>query len=164
MGMFSSVARRYADGNLMLQILIGIVLGAVIGFYTHSEVAALNEFVKAGGTDAIKLANLKSSADTANSIANSIAILGNLFVGALKAVAPVLVFILVTTSIIVKNFGETKGMGKIVTLYLIGTFLAAVVAVVASFIFPTTLHLTAIDTASMSAPPRPSWSIKGSNF
>jgi len=152
MGMFSSVARRYADGNLMLQILIGIVLGAVIGFYTHSEVAALNEFVKAGGTDAIKLANLKSSADTANSIANSIAILGNLFVGALKAVAPVLVFILVTTSIIVKNFGETKGMGKIVTLYLIGTFLAAVVAVVASFIFPTTLHLTAIDTASMSAP------------
>lgn len=152
MSMFANLARRYADGNLMLQIVIGIVLGAIIGFYTHSEVAALNDFIKSGVSDAAKLASLQSSASAANSIANSIAVLGNLFVGALKAVAPVLVFILVATSIIVKNFGETRGMGKIITLYLVGTFSAAVIAVIASFMFPTTLHLKDVEAVSMGAP------------
>ncbi|MGP1484737.1 MAG: serine/threonine transporter SstT [Campylobacter sp.] len=152
MSLFGNVARRYADGNLMLQILIGIILGAVIGFYTHSEVNALNQFINSGVTDSAKLATLQSATDNANSIANSIAVLGNLFVGALKAVAPILVFILISTSIIVKNFGEAKGMGKIVMLYLIGTFLAAVVAVIASFLFPTTLYLKDVEAVTMGAP------------
>ena len=33
--MFKNIARRYADGNLIVQILVGIILGALVGFYTH---------------------------------------------------------------------------------------------------------------------------------
>ena len=88
----------------------------------------------------------------ANSIANGIAILGNLCVGALKAVAPVLVFALVATSIITKEFGHTKGMQKVICLYLVGTFLASVVAVIFSFLFPTEILLKGVEKASMGAP------------
>ncbi len=135
MSAFSKLARRYADGNLIVQILIGIILGAIVGFWGHSQLGAGGE-----------------SANFANSILNTISILGNLFVGALKAVAPILVFVLVATSIITKEFGETKGMGKIVFLYLLATFLAAVVAVCASFMFPVELVLKGVETAQLSAP------------
>lgn len=77
--------------------------------------------------------------------------LGRLFVGALKAVAPVLVFVLVATSIITKDFGESKGMGKVVSLYLIATFLASAAAVCASFLFPVELVLQS-NTEKLSAP------------
>ena len=151
--MFSKLAKRFADGNLIVQILIGIALGAVIGFWTHYQAAPYNELIAKGVSDAAQLAAAKKDlTDVANSVANSIAVLGNLFVGALKAIAPILVFVLVATSIIVKEFGHAKGMQKVVTLYLVGTFLAAVVAVVASFLFPMELVLKGVESASMSAP------------
>ncbi|WP_299026056.1 serine/threonine transporter SstT [uncultured Campylobacter sp.] len=151
--MFSKLAKRFADGNLIVQILIGIALGAVIGFWTHYQSAPYNELIAKGVSDAAQLASAKKDlTDVANSVANSIAVLGNLFVGALKAIAPILVFVLVATSIIVKEFGHAKGMQKVVTLYLVGTFLAAVVAVVASFLFPMELVLKGVESANMSAP------------
>nr|WP_314734850.1 serine/threonine transporter SstT [uncultured Campylobacter sp.] len=151
--MFSKLAKRFADGNLIVQILIGIALGAVIGFWTHYQAAPYNELIAKGVSDAAQLAAAKKDlTDVANSVANSIAVLGNLFVGALKAIAPILVFVLVAASIIVKEFGHTKGMQKVVTLYLVGTFLAAVVAVVASFLFPMELVLKGVESANMSAP------------
>lgn len=151
--MFSKLAKRFADGNLIVQILIGIALGAVIGFWTHYQAAPYNELIAKGVSDAAQLASAKKDlTDVANSVANSIAVLGNLFVGALKAIAPILVFVLVATSIIVKEFGHAKGMQKVVTLYLVGTFLAAVVAVVASFLFPMELVLKGVESANMSAP------------
>ena len=151
--MFSKLAKRFADGNLIVQILIGIALGAVIGFWTHYQAALYNELIAKGVSDAAQLAAAKKDlTDVANSVANSIAVLGNLFVGALKAIAPILVFVLVATSIIVKEFGHAKGMQKVVTLYLVGTFLAAVVAVVASFLFPMELVLKGVESANMSAP------------
>ena len=151
--MFSKLAKRFADGNLIVQILIGIALGAVIGFWTHYQAAPYNELIAKGVSDAAQLAAAKKDlTDVANSVANSIAVLGNLFVGALKAIAPILVFVLVATSIIVKEFGHAKGMQKVVTLYLIGTFLAAVVAVVASFLFTMELVLKGVESANMSAP------------
>ena len=151
--MFSKLAKRFADGNLIVQILIGIALGAVIGFWTHYQSAPYNELIAKGVSDAAQLAAAKKDlTDAANSVANSIAVLGNLFVGALKAIAPILVFVLVATSIIVKEFGHAKGMQKVVTLYLVGTFLAAVVAVVASFLFPMELVLKGVESANMSAP------------
>lgn len=146
------MARKYADGNLIVQILIGIVLGAIIGFWTHYTAAPLNELIKQGVTDVTRLDAVRGAADTANAIAGSIAILGNLFVGALKAIAPILVFILVATSIILKEFGHTRGMQKVVALYLISTFLAAVVAVIASFMFPIELTLKGIESANIAAP------------
>nr|WP_315060116.1 serine/threonine transporter SstT [uncultured Campylobacter sp.] len=151
--MFSKLAKRFADGNLIIQILIGIALGAVIGFWTHYQAAPYNELIAKGVSDAAQLAAAKKDlTDVANSVANSIAVLGNLFVGALKAIAPILVFVLVATSIIVKEFGHAKGMQKVITLYLVGTFLAAVVAVVASFLFPMELVLKGVESANMSAP------------
>lgn len=151
--MFSKLAKRFADGNLIVQILIGIALGAVIGFWTHYQSAPYNELIAKGVSDAAQLdAAKKDLTDVANSVANSIAVLGNLFVGALKAIAPILVFVLVAASIIVKEFGHAKGMQKVVTLYLVGTFLAAVVAVVASFLFPMELVLKGVESANMSAP------------
>ena len=151
--MFSKLAKRFADGNLIVQILIGIALGAVIGFWTHYQAAPYNELIAKGVNDAAQLAAAKKDlTDVANSVANSIAVLGNLFVGALKAIAPILVFVLVAASIIVKEFGHAKGMQKVVTLYLVGTFLAAVVAVVASFLFPMELVLKGVESANMSAP------------
>ena len=151
--MFSKLAKRYADGNLIVQILIGILLGAAIGFWTHSQSADFNKLIAEGVTDTAQLAAAKKGlTDAANSVANSIAVLGDLFVGALKAIAPILVFVLVAASIIVKEFGHAKGMQKVVGLYLVGTFLAAVVAVVASFLFPTELMLKGVQSADMSAP------------
>ena len=151
--MFGKLAKRYADGNLIVQILIGILLGAAIGFWTHSQSADFNKLIADGITDTAQLAAAKKGlTDTANSVANSIAVLGDLFVGALKAIAPILVFVLVAASIIVKEFGHAKGMQKVVGLYLVGTFLAAVVAVVASFLFPTELVLKGVQSADMSAP------------
>ena len=151
--MFSKLAKKFADGNLIVQILIGIALGAVIGFWTHYQSAPYNELIAKGVSDAAQLAAAKKDlTDVANSVANSIAVLGNLFVGALKAIAPILVFVLVAASIIVKEFGHAKGMQKVVTLYLVGTFLAAVVAVVASFLFPMELVLKGVESANMSAP------------
>lgn len=70
-----------------------------------------------------------------------ISIFGDLFVKALKGVAPILVFILVMNAMIQrKDNGETK-MKPIVTLYVFGTFAASLVGVCMSFLFPTTLHL-----------------------
>ena len=67
--------------------------------------------------------------------------LGNLFVGALKAVAPVLVFVLVMSAIAQHQKGNEAYVKPIIVLYIIGTFLAALSAVIASFMFPTNIIL-----------------------
>ena len=41
--MFGKLVKRFADGNLIVQILIGIALGAAIGFWTHYQAAPYNE-------------------------------------------------------------------------------------------------------------------------
>jgi serine/threonine transporter len=108
----NTLIARYASGNLVLQILVGIVFGIMLA--TISPEGA----VSAG-------------------------LLGKLFVGALKAVAPILVFILVAASIANQKRNQQTHMRPIVTLYLIGTLAAAFTAVVLSFMFPTTLTLVA---------------------
>lgn len=71
----------------------------------------------------------------------SVGFIGDVFVSALKAVAPVLVFILVMASITNHQHGQQTHIRPILMLYLIGTFSAALVAVAASFLFPSTLVL-----------------------
>ncbi|WP_041422207.1 serine/threonine transporter SstT [Shewanella sediminis] len=73
--------------------------------------------------------------------AHSVAFLGELFVGALKAIAPILVFILVAASIANQKKNAKTNMRPIVILYLFGTFAAAMTAVLLSFTFPITLVL-----------------------
>jgi len=73
--------------------------------------------------------------------AASVGVLGSLFVGALKAVAPLLVLVLVTASIMNHPIGRKTQLGPILFLYLFGTFSAALIAVIVSFMFPSTLDL-----------------------
>lgn len=79
-----------------------------------------------------------------------LSILGTLFVGALKAIAPVLVFVLVISALTQARSGIGRQFRTVVVLYLLNTFLAAVMAVVFAFLFPVTLRLT--DAADQAAP------------
>jgi serine/threonine transporter len=78
-------------------------------------------------------------------------LLGNLFVQALKAVAPVLVLVLVASAIANRRASHTAQMRPIVAMYLIGTVAAALLAVTMSSLFPTTLALQVTDVDA-SAP------------
>lgn len=69
----------------------------------------------------------------------SAGILGSLFLSALKAAAPVLVFLLIISAITNHKSGQKTSIKSVIILYLLGTFLAALVAVVISFAIPSTL-------------------------
>ena len=77
----------------------------------------------------------------APSIGIALGLLGTLFVGALKAVAPVLVFVLVMAAISQHRSGNEVFVKPVIMMYMFGTFLAALTAVVASKLFPTKLVL-----------------------
>ena len=84
--------------------------------------------------------------------ATVIGLLGELFVGALKAVAPILVFFLVIGALAQHKDGKKNNMGSVIALYLIGTFCSALVAVVASFIFPVTINLGSVAEVDTAIP------------
>ena len=113
--------------GLVTQIAIGLALGILVGVLVRNTAAA-GAVVEIG------------------------AILGSLFVGALKAVAPILVFALVTAAISQHRSGNPTNIRPILVLYLVGTFAAAVVAVGASFLFPSQLLLSGVEAASNEAP------------
>lgn len=79
-------------------------------------------------------------------------LLGTLFVGALKAIAPVLVFVLVISSLAQGNSKLDRRFGLVLALYMISTLLASVVGVVGSFLFPQTIILTEAAEGMASAP------------
>ena len=87
----------------------------------------------------------------APSVGIALGILGTLFVGALKAVAPILVFFLVMAAICQHRSGNKVYVKPVLFLYLIGTFIAALVAVGASFLFPT--ELTLVNATIEQVPP-----------
>ena len=76
--------------------------------------------------------------------AEATGLLGTLFVGALKAVAPILVLTLVMASIANHQHGQKTNIRPILWMYLLGTFSAALTAVLVSFIFPSTLQLLSL--------------------
>ena len=76
--------------------------------------------------------------------------LGTIFVGALRAVAPILVFILVMSSLANSKGGAGGNMKTVIVLYIASTLIASFLATFASFIFPQTMELTA--AASNTAP------------
>ncbi|ONI45196.1 serine/threonine transporter SstT [Candidatus Epulonipiscium fishelsonii] len=86
-----------------------------------------------------------------------ISLLGTLFVGALKAIAPILVFFLVMSALCQAKQGKHTNMKSIVMLYLLGTFIAGAVAVLGSFLFPVELTLTV--GAEGIAPPSGVWQV-----
>ena len=88
----------------------------------------------------------------APSAALAVGLLGTVFVSALKAVAPILVLVLVASSIANHRQGQKTHIRPILVLYLFGTLAAAMVAVAASFMFPVTLQLGVPSTAELSPP------------
>ncbi|WP_137972502.1 serine/threonine transporter SstT [Pseudomonas sp. F(2018)] len=82
---------------------------------------------------------------------DEVGFLGSLFISALKAVAPILVFILVASAIANHKPGQPTHIRPILVLYLIGTLAAAIVAVIASSLWPSTLVLS--NAAAGSTPP-----------
>ena len=83
--------------------------------------------------------------------ATVISIFGTVFVGALKAIAPILVFVLVMSSLSQATDGIGKRFRTVIGLYMLSTLLAAVVAVIASFLFPVTLKLA--ESTTDTVPP-----------
>lgn len=83
--------------------------------------------------------------------AAAVGTIGTVFVSALKAIAPLLVFFIVLSALAQHKEGHETNMKSIVILYLFGTFAAALVGVIASFAYPITLTLT--DTVSEIAAP-----------
>ena len=81
-----------------------------------------------------------------------IGILGQVFVSALKAIAPVLVMLLVASSIAKAHGGLGDRFRTVITLYLVSTFVAAVVAVVGSFLFPVTIRLQGVTEGGNAVP------------
>ncbi len=84
--------------------------------------------------------------------ASVIAILGDIFVGALKAIAPILVFVLVLSALANTKGAVGKRFRTVVILYMASTLLAALVAVAASYLFPVTINLTDVTAATDTAP------------
>lgn len=82
--------------------------------------------------------------------ATVIGILGDVFVGALKAIAPILVFVLIISALANANKGVGKQFRTVIFLYILTTLIASIVAVLSSYIFPITLKLT--DAVTNEAP------------
>lgn len=98
--------------TLVQRIIVGLILGIFVGFLLPM------------------------------SVAESAGIMGNFFIGALKAIAPLLIFILIIAAISNYQKQDSGGtMRNVIVLYISGTFLAALVAVTISFIFPITVPL-----------------------
>lgn len=81
---------------------------------------------------------------------NFVTVFGDIFVGALKAIAPILVFVLVVSSLSSAGTGIGKRFKTVIIFYMLSTFLAAVVAVVGSYIFKVTIPLAS--AAEQTAP------------
>jgi serine/threonine transporter len=113
------LVRMYQRVGLVPLIVIGLILGILVGSLVNPDII--------GGLPM--------------GVASFIAIFGKLFVGALKAIAPLLVFVLVIASISQHQTGTQVNVRPTLVLYMVGTFLSALTAVVASKLFPTTLTL-----------------------
>lgn len=118
----NGIWHKFFNGNLVLQIIIGIILGAIVAVISKD-------------------------------LAVSVGLLGKLFVGALKAIAPILVFVLIATAIATKNASsQPSAMKHIIILYLVGTFSAALIAVIVSFVFPLSIVLPDIGAGDVNPP------------
>ena len=83
--------------------------------------------------------------------ASAIGLLGEIFVDGLKAIAPLLVFALVANALSQQKKGEKSNMKTVIMLYLLGTFAAALVAVLVGFVFPLEIDLA--DAKQSLSPP-----------
>lgn len=117
------IVAKWNSIGLVPRIVIGLIIGALLGLAIPAD----------GGA-----------------VSGIISILGTIFVSALKAVAPVLVFFLVMSAL--ANAKGAGNMGTVIVLYLVSTFVAALVAVVGSFLCPMEIMLSGVESADQAAP------------
>jgi len=117
-----NIIKRWNSTSLILRILVGLVIGAALGFLAPGQ--------------------------------TWIGVFGQLFVGALKAIAPILVFVLVASSLANSKGGNMAKFRTVIVLYLLSTLCAAVVSVFSSFMFPLTIPLAGLDAVDASAAPQ----------
>ena len=113
------------QGNLVKRIAIGLILGLLVALVNPSIQQTLDF-----------------------NLASNVGVLGQVFVKALRAVAPILIFFLVMAALANKKVGSKSNMKEIIVLYLLGTFLAAVIAVIVSMLFPSEVALAVREDAS----------------
>lgn len=113
----TQIIDRLSKQNLIAQIAVGIFIGAILGSILRIY--------------------------PVNSISVVLDLFGTLFVGALKGIAPIIVFSLICESIATKEFTHksSKGLEKLILLYVVGTFAASLCAVLTQYISPLTLVL-----------------------
>ena len=109
--MMTPLYAAYKNVPLVLQIVIGLVIGTLLALFCPEQTSFVKGF-------------------------------GDLFVKALKSVAPLLVLVLVTSAIAAHKKDTPNQLWKLMIIYFISTFLAAVTAVGASFLFPISVNLT----------------------
>lgn len=114
--------RKWDNISLIKRIVVGLIIGAILGV----------------------------TCGTVPGLSDVLTLLGTLFTSALKAIAPILVFFLVISALASAKTGGS--MSTIVVLYIISTFLAALVAVIASFIFPIEMTLVVDPSVEQSSP------------
>ena len=120
--MMMGIIKKWNALSLIVRILIGLIIGAVLGFVAPGL--------------------------------SWIGVLGELFVGALKAIAPILVFVLVASSLANSKGGNMAKFRTVIVLYLLSTLCAAIVSVFSSFLFPITIPLTGLDAVDSAAAPQ----------
>ena len=118
-----NLIEKWNSISLVLRIVVGLVIGVILAL-----------LIPADGNVASQI----------------ITLLGSLFVNALKAVAPILVFFLIMSSLC--NAKAPGSMRTIIILYLVSTFIAALVAVLGSYMFPMELTLASADDITQSSP------------
>lgn len=124
------IIEKWNSINLVIRILCGIILGAIAGLIAN--VSKVN----------LKDGNLHLD------------IIGSLFIGMLKAMAPILVFVLIVSAIANAEKKLDKKFATIIALYMGTTFVASVIAVCASFIFKVKIDLNMIVESTDKIPPR----------
>ncbi len=116
------ILKKWNSLSLIVRILIGLVIGAILGFAVPGM--------------------------------TWIGVFGELFVGALKAIAPILVFVLVASSLANSKGGNMSKFRTVIVLYLLSTLCAAIVSVFSSFLFPITIPLAGLDAVDAAAAPQ----------
>ena len=125
-----TIARKYTEISLIKRIIVGLVIGVVLALLMPAAVVDGNDILMG--------------------VSEFIALLGSLFVSALKAVAPILVFFLVISAL--ANARAAGTMKMVIVLYIASTLIASLVAVLASFAFPIDITLVQNPSVEQSSP------------
>ena len=123
--------KKWNSISLILRIVIGMIIGAIIGACVSAGLSF-------------------TQGDAWSGVDAFITLLGSLFTGALKSVAPILVFFLVISAL--ANAQASGNMKTIIVLYLVSTFVAALVAVIGCYLFPVDVTIGTLGEVEQESP------------